>query len=106
MLDHDEVLDEIKSIAASFSGELSMSATNLRTQERIQFNADTPFPVASVIKLPILVALLRSVEKGDVALDRPIKMRSEDRVPGSGVLKLLAGGLTLVASGRVVYGSR
>lgn len=91
MLYHDEILDEIKSIEASFSGELSMSATNLRTQERSQFNADTPFPVAGVIGPPILVALLRIVEKGNVALGGPIKMRNEDRVPGPGVLKSPAG---------------
>jgi beta-lactamase class A len=83
----------IAEVAAGFSGQLSVSAVDLSTGERVDWRPDTVLPTASVIKLPILLALLRSAEAGGVDLDSRVVLRAEQRVGGSGVLKLFAGGL-------------
>ena len=94
----EDIQAEIARIADEFSGEISVAATNLRTGEHVEFNSREAFPASSVIKVPILVTLFHRAERGAVHLDRRRTMHEEDRVPGSGVLKLLSGGLTLTVA--------
>lgn len=44
-------------------------------------------PTASLIKLPILVATYRFAADGEIDLDKPVALREEDKVPGSGILR-------------------
>jgi beta-lactamase class A len=52
-------------------------------------NSDDVFPAASVIKLPLVMALYAEVAAGRVELDERVAVR--DRVDGSGVLRYLRG---------------
>lgn len=52
------------------------------------FDADRVGPSASTVKVPILVATLRAVELGTVALDEPVPL-PDKRVGGAGPLSLL-----------------
>lgn len=61
--------------------------------ERIEHLADRPFALASVMKLPLLVHVLRRVDRGELDLDRRVRLLEADRVAGSGVLHLLDPGL-------------
>jgi len=61
--------------------------------ERIAHLADRPFALASVMKLPLMVHLLRRVDRGELDLDHRVPLREADRVAGSGVLHLLDPGL-------------
>ena len=61
--------------------------------ERIEHLADRHFALASVMKLPLLVHLLRRVDRGELELDRRMPLSAADRVAGSGVLRLLDAGL-------------
>ncbi|MGI8614536.1 MAG: serine hydrolase [Nocardioidaceae bacterium] len=88
-----DVAADMAALAAGFSGQLAVAAVDLTTGERVARGADTVLPTASVIKEPILLALLRSAEAGRVDLDSRITLQAQDRVGGSGVLKLFAGGL-------------
>jgi beta-lactamase class A len=77
------------------AGVVGVSVRNLATGESLSLRGDEPFPSASIIKVPVLVALLDEVERGAIALDEPITMIARDRVPGSGVLRHLGSGLRL-----------
>jgi beta-lactamase class A len=87
------ITELIATAAARFSGELSVSASNLSTGEAVELNAQSVMPTASVIKQPILVALLRQVAEGHVDLASRMTMEADDRVGGSGILKVFSGGL-------------
>ena len=87
------IQSRIEAAASRFSGEFSLQAENLDTGETVSYNSLVVLPTASVIKEPILVALLRAVEAGDVDFGARLTMHADDRVGGSGVLKLFAGGL-------------
>ena len=87
--------EQIARLAAEFNGRLGVAAKNLRTGERVEFQADVVFPTASMIKLPIQVELMRQVEAGHRRLDEVLEVREEDRVGGSGVLRHLSAGLRL-----------
>ena len=48
---------------------------------------DSPFPAASLIKLPLLVLALRSAEEGELDLDERVPLTAEHHASGSGLLQ-------------------
>ena len=74
---------------------IGLSATDLRTGRHLAHREDELFPLASVIKLPVLVTLYEEVLAGRADLRERITYRSADKVPGSGVLQDLDDGATL-----------
>lgn len=60
---------------------------------RFEAHGDRPFALASVMKLPLLVHLLRRADAGTLDLDARVPLGEGDRVAGSGVLHLLDPGL-------------
>lgn len=61
------------------------------TQNYADINASKIFPVASIIKIPVLIDLFKSIENGDVALDDTISVTDYYRAEGSGNLQYMAG---------------
>jgi len=60
------------------------------TQNYVDINANKVFPVASIIKIPILIDLFKSIENGEVALDDTITLTEYYRAEGSGNLQYMA----------------
>ncbi|PYS96341.1 MAG: hypothetical protein DMF50_05050 [Acidobacteria bacterium] len=60
---------------------------DLASGESLERNADIVFPVASVIKLPVLLELYRQAEEGTLDLARPVPIDPKARVEGGGVLE-------------------
>src|SRR5437588_12320019 len=57
------------------------------TGEEVEVNADRPFQMASVFKIPILAELLSETHAGRRPLDNRIILTDQMKAPGSGVLK-------------------
>ena len=76
-------------------GTIGIAATLLATGRHIGYREDELFPTASVIKLPLLVALYEEVLRGTVDLSERVTYRTAGRVAGSGVLQDLDDGLAL-----------
>ncbi|MDX1931433.1 MAG: serine hydrolase [Capsulimonadales bacterium] len=95
-----ELVDAVRAIEKTLDGGvLGVAAVFLGTGERFDYGSDIEFPTASVIKAPILAALLSSLadlpDPEAAAKERGIVVGAEDQVGGSGVLAHLAPGLTL-----------
>ena len=58
-------------------------------------NADTLFPTASVIKLPVLVELFYQFQEGKLSPIQPIPLAESTIVPGDGILRFMQAGQTL-----------
>jgi len=56
-------------------------------------HAERPFALASVVKLPLMLEVLRRAEAGSLDLDERVSLDAAMRVAGSGVLHLLDPGL-------------
>ena len=67
-------------------GKIGFYYKNLVSKEEITFNENETFIAASVIKLPILAAVLSEVAKGNAKLSDSITVKNNDKVPGCGAL--------------------
>jgi beta-lactamase class A len=89
------VEERLAALCASFSGQVGMAALSPATGEVIAFGGDRPMSTASVIKLPVLVALMDMCQRGEASLEEPIRLSQADKIGGSGVLQHLTPGLAL-----------
>jgi beta-lactamase class A len=85
-------------IAAAHRGVLGYTVSNIDTGERLSLRGDETFSTASLVKVPILVALYDLVEKKQLSLDDPLTVLRIDQVPGSGVLQFMKPGMTLTVN--------
>lgn len=60
-----------------------------------QREPDNKVPSASIIKIPILLTLLETVEKGELSLDSTHVLKSQDKVGGAGELQFVPDGSEL-----------
>lgn len=85
----------IDSLADAHRGVVGYSITNLETQEHLERRGDEPFSTASLIKVPVLVALFDLAEQQQLSLDDPLVLTAIDKVGGAGQLQYLRTPLTL-----------
>jgi beta-lactamase class A len=72
---------ELASIAATAGGRTGASVILLETGERASFRGREHFPMQSVYKFPIAMAVLREVDNGKLELDRPVRIDRREIVP-------------------------
>lgn len=84
----DPVLQRILDKAVKgFQGDVGICVENLRTGQSGGINADSLFPTASMIKVPILCALFDRINRGEMKYDQELAYRDtlkyDDGVTGS-----------------------
>ena len=72
--------NKIEQIASVAKGRVGVAATVLETGESISLNADKHFPMHSVYKLPIGMAVLRQVDAGKLNLPQRVRVEKSDLV--------------------------
>lgn len=77
---------QLHRIGSSYSGDWTYSLVDLGTRERIGHDPDAVMPTASLIKVPVLVALYQAVHDGRVSLTDRVQYHEDQRCLGSGVL--------------------
>src|SRR5579864_1003922 len=90
-----QLYERIHGIAARLDGMMGVYIRALPSGEEIALNADQPFQMASVFKVPLLVELMSQVEAGRRSLEERVTLTDDMKVPGSGVLKELSAGTPL-----------
>jgi beta-lactamase class A len=55
---------EIELICQSFKGDVGVYVKNLKTNKIVSINADTVFPTASMVKIPILLGITKRINEG------------------------------------------
>ncbi len=56
----------------AFNGDIGIYVKNLRTGKTITINADTVFPTASIVKIPILLGITDKMEKGELNYEQEL----------------------------------
>ena len=90
-----QALDAVVARAEAGGGRMALAVRFLERPWTYGCRLDEPFVAASVIKLPILVAVYEAAAAGRLRLHRTARLRAEDQVTGSGVLQFLSPGLRL-----------
>lgn len=90
--------DELRSAAKGLSGTAGAYAAPLGSGPVSSLNADELFPTASLVKVPILAAVLEKVERGELDWSAPLVYRSTRAYPGDDMLASFADGSTVTLS--------
>ena len=77
---------QLQQAAADFDGVMGIAVKDLGTGETFFANADTVFPQASSIKIPILLELFRQAQTGKLNIDERVDVKKSLMAAGSGVL--------------------
>jgi beta-lactamase class A len=76
----------IQSSIDTFHGDIGIYVKNLRTGKTVAINADTIFPTASIVKVPILVGVMDKLEKGELKYEQSLEYRDSLLYAGSDIL--------------------
>lgn len=57
---------DIRDLLKTFHGEAGIYVHNLRRNKALAIHADSLFPTASMIKIPIVIAIMDKIEKGEL----------------------------------------
>lgn len=75
---------------AELDGVLGVTAIDLTTGRTLAYHADTVFPTASTIKIPVMIQLYRAVRAGEVKLTDVIPVTVKELVEESPVVEKAA----------------
>jgi len=70
--------DTIEKIASQAKGAVGVAVVDLDTKERFLFKADQQYPMQSVYKFPLALAILHQVDEGKLDLDQMVHLTKED----------------------------
>jgi len=75
-----ELQKQIEQLASVAKGRVGVKAVLLKTGESVSLKSNEHFPMQSVYKLPIAMAVLRQVEAGKLTLDQKVRVEKSDFV--------------------------
>jgi beta-lactamase class A len=82
----NELRVRIEQISQAARGRVGVKATVLETGESVALNGNQQFPMQSVYKFPIAMAVLAQVDRGKLKLDQKIRVEASDVLQGSRIL--------------------
>jgi beta-lactamase class A len=66
---------KLQETISGFNGNIGIYVKNLRTGKTVAINADTVFPTASIVKVPILIGIMDKIEKKELDYDKELLYR-------------------------------
>jgi len=78
--------DKLEESIKGFNGDIGIYVKNLRTEKTVSINADTVFPTASIVKVPILIGVMDKIQKGELGYDSTIVYKDSLLYEGSDIL--------------------
>ena len=85
--------DSIQAIIQEADIDAGVSVCHIESGRRLDVNGETPFPMASAFKIPILATACKQLAQGAISLDARVPLKDEDKSMGSGILPYFESGL-------------
>ncbi|UBZ05771.1 class A beta-lactamase-related serine hydrolase [Salegentibacter mishustinae] len=82
-----ELQQKLEALVNDFKGDVGIYVKNLQTDKEITINADTIFPTASIVKVPILVKVFDKIEKGKLNYNDTLVYSTDRIYGGSGLMQ-------------------
>lgn len=86
--------DALVPLLTAHEGVVSLAVRHLESGAGFTAAADRPMPLASLTKVPVMVAAYAAAHEGRVTLDERVTFAADDVVPGSAVIDKLSPGAT------------
>jgi beta-lactamase class A len=64
--------EKVAALLMGFHGDIGVYVHDLKKNRIIAINADTVFPTASMVKVPILTGVMRKIETGELTYHQPL----------------------------------
>lgn len=93
---------QLETLVDGFKGDVGIYVRHLPTGRMAAINADTLFPTASMIKVPIMLKTFDSIEKGELEYGQELVYRDSLLYPGEDLLGAFKDGGTLTLSKAVM----
>ena len=82
-----ELQQKLEALVNDFKGDVGIYVKNLQTDKEIAINADTIFPTASIVKVPILVKVFDKIEKEELNYNDTLVYSTDRIYGGSGLMQ-------------------
>lgn len=77
---------KLQKLVEGFNGDVGIYVQNLKTGEIAEINADTIFPTASMIKVPIMIGVFDKIEKKELSYHQNLTYRDSLLYAGEDIL--------------------
>ncbi|HUQ96120.1 MAG TPA: serine hydrolase [Chitinophagaceae bacterium] len=77
---------QLQALIKNFNGEIGVYVKNLGNNKVVAINADTIFPTASMVKVPILIGIMDKINKGELAYHQELIYRDSLLYEGVDIL--------------------
>jgi beta-lactamase class A/beta-lactamase class A VEB len=77
----DSLRTKLERIVGSAKGNIGVAVLGLENDDTLTINGNGKFPMQSVYKFPLALAVLDQVDKGKLSLDQQIYLKKEDLLP-------------------------
>jgi beta-lactamase class A len=74
----NELQNQVEQIASAAKGQVGVAAVVLETGEAVSLHPHDHFPMQSVYKLPIGMAVMHQVDAGKIRLDQKVSVTKDD----------------------------
>lgn len=74
-------------LTRNYQGDVGIYVQHLKSGRYAAINADTVFPTASIVKVPLLVGLFDKIDKGEITYHQPMVYRDSAKYGGSGIMQ-------------------
>ena len=77
---------KVEETIQGFNGDIGIYIKSLHTGKIVSINADTIFPTASIVKVPILLGVMDKIQKGELAYDSTLVYKDSLLYEGEDIL--------------------
>lgn len=82
-----ELQQKLENLIQDFQGDVGIYVKHLNSGKEASLNADTIFPTASIVKVPILIKIFDKIEKGSLAYNDTLVYTKDRIYGGSGLMQ-------------------
>ena len=69
-----------------FNGDVGVYIKDIRSGKTVSINADSVFPTASIVKIPILIGIMDKIERGELSYHQDLTYKDSLLYAGSDIL--------------------
>jgi len=77
---------KVEALVQGFNGDIGVYIKNIKTGKTVAINADTVFPTASIVKIPILLGIMEKMQKGELGYHQSFIYKDSLLYAGSDIL--------------------